>query len=73
MKWSPFQEAVFDFVENREGNVIVEAVAGSGKTSTIVEALRRIEFQVPDTLFLAFNKSIAEELKSRGVNARSFR
>ena len=72
MKWSPFQEAVFEFVENGEGNAIVEAVAGSGKTTTIVEALRRIEFVVPDTLFLAFNKSIAEELKSRGVNARTF-
>lgn len=72
LSWSPFQERVFDFCENEEGNAIVEAVAGSGKTTTIVEALRRIEFQYPDTLFLAFNKSIAEELKSRGVNARTF-
>lgn len=72
LSWSPYQEAVFEFVESGEGNAIVEAVAGSGKTTTIVESLRRIEFTYPDTLFLAFNKSIAEELKSRGVNARTF-
>ena len=72
MKWSPYQQAVFNFCENETGNAIVEAVAGSGKTTTIVEALRRIEFQYADTLFLAFNKSIAEELKGRGVNARTF-
>lgn len=70
--WSPYQKSVFEFAESGSGNAIVEAVAGSGKTTTIVETLRRIEFQYPSTLFLAFNKSIAEELKSRGVNARTF-
>jgi len=69
MAWSAYQEAIFSFVESGSGNAIVEAVAGSGKTTTIVEALKRVH---GTSIFLAFNKSIAEELKARGVNARTF-
>lgn len=68
-KWSVHQERVFDFCEHGTGNAIVEAVAGSGKTTTIVEALNRVK---GSSIFLAFNKSIADELKARGVNARTF-
>ena len=32
------QQAVFDFVTGGNGNAIVEAVAGAGKTTTIIEA-----------------------------------
>jgi DNA helicase-2/ATP-dependent DNA helicase PcrA len=68
-EWSSRQKAIFNFVENGNGNAIVEAVAGSGKSTTIVECTKRVK---GNTLFLAFNKAIAEELKSRGVNARTF-
>jgi DNA helicase-2/ATP-dependent DNA helicase PcrA len=62
MIWSHFQEAVFSFVERGSGSAIVEAVAGSGKTSTIVEACKRIG----GTVYLAaFNKRMGEELKAR--------
>lgn len=68
--WSTYQQAIFNFVADQSaGNGIVEAVAGSGKTTTIVEALKKARGA---TIFLAFNKSIAEELKARGVNARTF-
>lgn len=67
--WSPLQKNIFDFVESGQGNAIISAVAGSGKTTTIVEAVKRAKGQ---TLFLAFNKAIADELKGRGVNARTF-
>lgn len=67
--WSVYQSNVFDFVENGTGNGIVIAVAGSGKTTTIVESTKRSR---GSTIFLAFNKAIADELKSRGVNARTF-
>lgn len=72
MEWSSHQKNIFDFIENGEGNGIAVAVAGSGKTTTIVEGLKRLEFVSPDNIFLAFNKSIAEELKKRGVNAKTF-
>jgi superfamily I DNA/RNA helicase len=71
---SPYQAAVFDFIENGSGSAIIQAVAGSGKTTTIVEALKRIP-PGSRTLFLAFNKSIATELQSRvpsGVIAATF-
>jgi DNA helicase-2/ATP-dependent DNA helicase PcrA len=42
----------------------VEAVAGSGKTTTIVAAARLIPTHL-SAIFLAFNKSIAEELEAR--------
>lgn len=67
--WSPYQQAIFSFVESGAGNAVVKAVAGSGKTTTIVEALSRVK---GSSIFLAFNKAIAEELKRRGVNARTF-
>lgn len=76
--YSPYQEAVFRAFTAGQGNVVVEAVAGSGKTTTLVEALRRWQ-QVPANrgkraLFCAFNKSIAEELSRRvpaGVDAKT--
>lgn len=67
--WSAYQTAVFNFVENGSGNAVVEAVAGSGKSATIKEAFKRTK---GDAIFLAFNKSIADELKKAGVNGRTF-
>lgn len=66
---SAYQQAIFDFVEHGRGNAIIKAVAGSGKTTTIVHAMSRAR---GSSIFLAFNKAIAEELKRRGVNARTF-
>jgi DNA helicase-2/ATP-dependent DNA helicase PcrA len=70
--WSPYQQAIFSHIENLEaGNLIVEAVAGSGKSTTIVEACKRIP-QGKTCILLAFNKNIATELQQRGVNAKTF-
>jgi superfamily I DNA/RNA helicase len=67
--WSTYQQDIFSFIQSGTGSATIEAVAGSGKTTTIVEALSRCN---GSTIFLAFNKAIAEELKKRGVNARTF-
>ena len=66
---STYQAAIFDFAANGKGNLIIGAVAGSGKTTTIVELTKQLSGSV---IFLAFNKSIATELGARGVNARTF-
>lgn len=69
---SKYQQAIFDFVAHGEGNAIIRAVAGSGKTTTIVQALKLTRHTA---CFLAFNKSIADELKKRvpnHVQARTF-
>ena len=61
---SSYQQAVFDEIQNSNRNLEVEAVAGSGKTTTLVQALNYIDPE-KTVLFLAFNKRIAEELSNR--------
>ena len=71
---SPYQAAIFDFLRNDTRSAIVEAVAGSGKTTTIVQGLNCIPGS-KQVLMLAFNKSIATEMQSRvpsGVKAATF-
>ena len=48
-------------------NVSVQATAGSGKTSTIAQIARRLP-EDRKALYLAFNKSVAEEAKERMPN-----
>jgi superfamily I DNA/RNA helicase len=69
--WSVNQQNIFSFIERGQGNAIIVAVAGSGKSTTIVEGMNRVPNTL-STIFLAFNKTIADELKGRGVNARTF-
>lgn len=64
IQWSPQQRAVFAEVERGDGHVIVEALAGTGKTTTAIEALNRLP-RGAKALLCAFNKSIAEELEAR--------
>lgn len=63
-KPSPYQQNVYNFINNNKGSAIVQAVAGSGKTTTIVNALKHIPSS-NKVLMLAFNKTIAEELSER--------
>ena len=70
MKYSKYQKDIFKFCKSGKGNAIVQAVAGSGKTTTAVKA---IEYCKGSTIFLAFNKAIATELCERGVNGKTFR
>lgn len=59
---TPQQAAVIDFANHGSGSGIVTAVAGAGKTTTLVEAVRVL---TGTTAVLCFNKSIADELKAR--------
>ena len=61
---SKYQQAVYDFISNGKGNAVVDAKAGSGKTTTIVEAAKLIPVG-NKCVFLAFNKAIAVELEKR--------
>lgn len=66
------QTGVYNFIETGKGNAVIDAVAGSGKSTTLVNGLKRIpEYQT--VLFLAFNKSIVEELKIKIGNAPNVR
>jgi hypothetical protein len=64
---SHYQMGLFRFVVSGQGDGLVNAVAGSGKSTSLVEAARLID---QSALFLAFNKHISEELsqKLRGTS-----
>lgn len=61
---SPYQLGVFQFIQQEDGSAVVIAVAGSGKTTTILHALPLIPPDQSVRLF-AFNKGIADELKAK--------
>lgn len=63
-KPSPYQTAVFTTIRDEDCSLIVEAVAGSGKTTTIVGSVKLIPSTLR-TMFCAFNKSIATELSQK--------
>jgi superfamily I DNA/RNA helicase len=83
-EWSPQQKAIFNFFAKKVvfedvleaakqiqvfGNLVVRARAGTGKTTTIIEAIN----YAPESriLLAAFNKSIAEELKTKLRNPKA--
>ena len=62
--WSDYQKAIFKNVAKEVGHSLVIARAGSGKTSTLVEAVRYIP-KNKKVLLVAFNKIIQKELQNR--------
>ena len=61
---SKFQKAIYHVVEHEDCNLMIEAVAGSGKTTTLLGCLELIP-EGRTAGFLAFNNSIVEELKKK--------
>ena len=59
---SPQQEAIFDFVKHGRGSLFVDAKAGTGKTTTMVQATSLMHGSIA---FTAYNKKIADEIKAR--------
>ncbi len=63
-EWSDQQRAIFDaFADPDGGHLVVEALAGTGKTTTIMEALKYSKLH--DKVYCAFNKRNAEEAKQK--------
>jgi superfamily I DNA/RNA helicase len=61
---SKYQQAIYDYIENETGNLVVEAAAGAGKTTTLVNCLKLIPSEM-NVLMCAFNKDIVNELKKK--------
>lgn len=59
---SPQQADFLNWVSNGSGSCVLEAVAGAGKTTTLLEAVDRTGGGVA---ILAYNKMIAEEIKGK--------
>lgn len=62
---SNYQKVILNYVKNEKGNLLVNAKAGSGKTSTLLLIANEIIKQNKKCLFLAFNKSIVNELSQK--------
>ena len=70
--WSAQQLAIFEWFRNpQQTNLVVVARAGTGKTTTIIEAIKHAPEQ--KILLCAFNKRIEQELTARlsGTNAQA--
>lgn len=70
---SKYQQAVIDAVKDTNNCLSIDAVAGGGKTFTLLECMKHI--QTHSAIFIAFNKSIADELASKvpaNFEARTF-
>ena len=65
---SDYQKNIIDFVRNQRGNLLVDAKAGSGKTSTLIMIADELTAKGNKCLFLAFNKHIVEELQEKITN-----
>jgi DNA helicase II / ATP-dependent DNA helicase PcrA len=63
-KPTPEQEKIFLYIKKRPENLLIQALAGTGKTTTIVEAVNLLPKDA-SIMFLAFNKHIQEELVQR--------
>ncbi len=61
---SKYQQNIFTFVTAGRGHGLIDAVPGSGKTTTLVEAAKLLPASC-NAIFLAFNKHIATELNNR--------
>ena len=64
MIFDKYQQEVIDYIENESGHLIANAKAGVGKSTVILEAVKRIPTN-KRVLLIAFNKHIAEHLKSK--------
>lgn len=67
MEWSKYQVKIYHDFEFTVDSLLVEAVAGSGKTTVLVELAKIASRAFPHLriVFVAFSKDIAEELNRR--------
>ena len=61
---SKYQLDIYETFQTTNDNITISAVAGSGKTTVLLELLKLIP-KGKTALFLAFNNSIVDELKNR--------
>ncbi len=74
IRWSDEQAAIFDWFKSGSGNLVVQARAGTGKTTTIKQAFSSAPEQ-GQLLYAVFNKKnqkeAAEKITDRRVSVRT--
>ena len=61
---SKYQQAIYEYIEHESGNLVVEAAAGAGKTTTLINCLKLIPSD-KKVLMCAFNRDIVAELEKK--------
>jgi DNA helicase II / ATP-dependent DNA helicase PcrA len=64
MIYSKYQLKIFETVQNEEGNKVIEAVAGSGKTTVIEKSLAYVP-RGQSSFFTSFGRDIVAEISRR--------
>ena len=64
MEPSPLQKAIYNLVETADSNIMVQACAGSGKTTTLRGVCDYLD-PVSNIVALCFNKLIAEQFQAK--------
>lgn len=64
---SPQQQDFLTWIAHGQGSCMLEAVAGAGKTTTLIRGLREMSGTV---FFGAYNKKIADEIKAKAQESR---
>lgn len=68
MEWSSYQKEIFDYYDSHpHDNIIVNALAGSGKSSTLLELTKR---STKSDIYVAFNNTIAAEMAEKVTNPK---
>jgi DNA helicase II / ATP-dependent DNA helicase PcrA len=65
MIWSSYQEDIFDDFKSGQGNTAVDAVAGSGKSTTLIQALSHLPKNCTDVMMTSFSVQSTNDLKAK--------
>lgn len=64
IEFSKYQKDIFNAIKTSKSNICINATAGSGKTTTLIFALKLIP-RFKKTIFLSFSNAIVNTLKDR--------
>jgi DNA helicase II / ATP-dependent DNA helicase PcrA len=65
-KWSAMQEAIFDDVRNGTGHTCVEALAGTAKSTSLIESLKHVPKSAASSILVtSFSTACVEDLKKK--------
>lgn len=70
INWSDEQKAIFQHFFDGQGNAVVTARAGTGKTTTIINGFNRVKPNVGKILYAVFNKKNQVEASGKITDSR---
>jgi superfamily I DNA/RNA helicase len=72
MELSIYQKNIIDAVLHGQGNIMIQAFAGAGKTSTLIEIMRQLNPKM-SKLYCAFNTDIVQDITSKTEHIRNLK